>query len=393
MQNMSLTPSQLWLNFWFVEELSRDDQRIWFAIVVVKEIGSEMSMVVPRVESLASSGIKRIPKEYVRPKEELENIGNVFEEEKKEGPQVPTIDLTEIDSEDEVVRGKCREKLKKAAQEWGVMNLVNHGIPQELLNKLRKAGETFFSLPVEEKEKFANEQASGQIQGYGSKLANNASGQLEWEDYFFHLIYPEEKRDLSIWPTTPADYTEVTSEYAKQLRKLATKILEALSIGLGLEGGRLEKEVGGMEELLLQLKINYYPICPQPELALGVEAHTDVSSLTFLLHNMVPGLQLFYEGKWITAKCVPNSIFMHIGDTIEILSNGKYKSILHRGLVNKEKVRISWAVFCEPHKEKIILQPLPELVTETEPARFPPRTFAQHIHHKLFRKDQEGRPN
>ena len=183
--------------------------------------------------------------------------------------------------------------------------------------------------------------------------------------------------------------SEVTSEYAKELRVLASKIMEVLSLELGLEGGRLEKEAGGMEELLLQMKINYYPICPQPELALGVEAHTDVSSLTFLLHNMVPGLQLFYEGKWVTAKCVPDSILMHIGDTIEILSNGKYKSILHRGLVNKEKVRISWAVFCEPPKEKIILKPLPELVTEKEPARFPPRTFAQHIHHKLFRKDEE----
>ncbi|KAL1316577.1 hypothetical protein HN51_068755 [Arachis hypogaea] len=349
--------------------------------------------VASRVESLASSGIQSIPKEYVRPQEELTNIGDVFEEEKKEGPQVPTIDLKEIDSPDEVVRAKCHETLKKAAQEWGVMHLVNHGIPQDLIDRLKKAGETFFSLPIEEKEKYANDQESGKIQGYGSKLANNASGQLEWEDYFFHLVFPEDKRDLSIWPKKPCDYTEVTSEYARQLRGLATKILGALSLCLGLEEGRLEKEVGGMEELLLQLKINYYPICPQPELALGVEAHTDVSSLTFLLHNMVPGLQLYYEGKWITAKCVPDSILMHIGDTIEILSNGKYKSILHRGLVNKEKVRISWAVFCEPPKEKIILKPLPELVTDAEPALFPPRTFAQHIQHKLFRKTQEGVPN
>lgn len=182
----------------------------------------------------------------------------------------------------------------------------------------------------------------------------------------------------------------MTSEYARQLRGLATKIMGALSLGLGLEKGRLEEEVGGMEELLLQMKINYYPICPQPELALGVEAHTDVSSLTFLLHNMVPGLQLLHNDHWVTAKCVPNSIFMHIGDTIEILSNGKYKSIVHRGLVNKEKVRISWAVFCEPPKEKIILKPLPELITDDQPARFPPRTFAQHIHHKLFRKSQEN---
>ncbi len=298
--------------------------------------------------------------------------------------------MKDIESEDETVRERCREALKKAASEWGVMHLVNHGISDELINRVKVAGETFFNLPIEEKEKYANDQASGNIAGYGSKLANNASGQLEWEDYFFHLIFPEDKRDLSIWPKTPSDYTPATCEYSVKLRSLASKILSVLSLGLGLEEGRLEKEVGGMEELLLQKKINYYPKCPQPELALGVEAHTDVSALTFILHNMVPGLQLFYEGKWVTAKCVPNSIIMHIGDTIEILSNGKYKSILHRGLVNKEKVRISWAVFCEPPKEKIILKPLPETVSETEPPLFPPRTFAQHIHHKLFRKTQEA---
>lgn len=162
--------------------------------------------VALRVESLASSGIQSIPKEYVRPEEELTSIGNIFEEEKKEGPAVPIIDLKEIESEDEVVRAKCREDLKKAAEEWGVMHLVNHGIPEELINRLKKAGEAFFSLPIEEKEKCANDQNSGKIQGYGSKLANNASGQLEWEDYFFHLVFPEDNRDLSIWPKTPSDY-------------------------------------------------------------------------------------------------------------------------------------------------------------------------------------------
>ncbi|KAH9605164.1 hypothetical protein KSS87_011120 [Heliosperma pusillum] len=343
-----------------------------------------------RVETLASSGIESIPKEYVRPKEELTSIGDIFEEEKKhDGPQVPTIDLKHISSKDPEVRAKAIQELKEAAMEWGVMHLVNHGISDELLNRVKVAGDTFFQFPIEEKEKYANDQASGNVQGYGSKLANNASGQLEWEDYFFHLIFPEDKRDMSIWPTTPTDYIPSVSEYSKELRDLATRILSALSLALGMEEGRLEKEVGGLEELHLQMKINYYPKCPQPELALGVEAHTDVSALTFILHNMVPGLQLFYEGKWVTAKCVPNSIIMHIGDTIEILSNGKYKSILHRGLVNKEKVRISWAVFCEPPKEKIILKPLPDLVTESDPARYPPRTFAQHIHHKLFRKDEE----
>lgn len=164
--------------------------------------------LAPRVESLSSSGIQSIPKEYVRPQEELTSIGNVFEEEKKEeGPQVPTIDLKEIESEDKVVREKCQQELINAAKQWGVMHLVNHGISDDLIERVKKAGQAFFDLPIEEKEKYANDQASGTIQGYGSKLANNASGQLEWEDYFFHLVYPEEKRDLSIWPKTPSNYT------------------------------------------------------------------------------------------------------------------------------------------------------------------------------------------
>ncbi|KAL9167405.1 hypothetical protein ABFS82_05G095300 [Erythranthe guttata] len=341
----------------------------------------------PRVEVLARSGNDTIPKEYVRTEEELKSIGDIFAEEKvTDGPQLPVIDLAGVSSGDEEARLKCHEELKKAAVEWGVMHLVNHGVPEELMERVKNAGRAFFELPVEEKEEYANDQAAGNVQGYGSKLANNASGQLEWEDYFFHCVFPPEKRDLSIWPKNPADYVPATTEYAEQLRLLTTKILSILSTGLGLEPDRLEQEAGGADDLILQMKINYYPKCPQPELALGVEAHTDVSALTFILHNMVPGLQLFYEGNWVTAKCVPNSIIMHIGDTVEILSNGKYKSILHRGLVNKEKVRISWAVFCEPPKERIVLRPLPETVSEAEPPLFPPRTFAQHIEHKLFGK-------
>nr|BAB21477.1 anthocyanidin synthase [Torenia fournieri] len=353
-----------------------------------------------RVELLSNSGIKAIPKEYVRTEEELRSITDIFSKEDGakniDSPDLPIIDLSKIDSSDEETRKKGHEELKEAAIEWGVMHLINHGISDELINRVKKAGGEFFDLPVEEKEKYANDQSSGNVQGYGSKLANNAGGILEWEDYFFHCVYPEEKRDMAIWPKDPQDYIPATTEYAKEIRSLTTKILSVLSLGLGLDQDRLEKEVGGKDDLTLQMKINYYPKCPQPELALGVEAHTDVSALTFILHNMVPGLQVLYKGEWVTASCVPDSIILHVGDTIEILSNGMYKSVLHRGLVNRERVRVSWAVFCEPPKEKIVLKPLPETVGEDRPALFPPRTFAQHMKHKLFKKsddevhDEEG---
>ncbi|WP_139161571.1 2OG-Fe(II) oxygenase family protein, partial [Acinetobacter baumannii] len=72
---------------------------------------------------------------------------------------------------------------------------------------------------------------------------------------------------------------------------------------------------------------------------------------------------------------------------VEILSNGKFKSGLHRGLVNKEKVRISWAVFCDPPKDALI-GPMKEMVDENNPPLFPAKTFQQHTDHKLFKKAQ-----
>lgn len=162
--------------------------------------------VSPRVEMLST--LAAIPTEYVRSEEERTSIGDVFEEEKKSehGPQIPVVDLKDLSSDDPGLRKAAQEAIWAAATDWGVFHIVNHGIPMQLIDRVRDAGKAFFDLPVEEKEVYANDQAAGKIAGYGSKLANNASGQLEWEDYFFHLIFPEDKRDMPIWPRKPIDY-------------------------------------------------------------------------------------------------------------------------------------------------------------------------------------------
>ncbi|KAH9309200.1 hypothetical protein KI387_037111 [Taxus chinensis] len=342
-------------------------------------------MAPARVETLSSSGLESIPLEYVRPVEErpTDSVLDLTDH----GPQLPVIDFAGWHSGDAEERKKIMREIAEASQEWGAMQLLNHGISQSLIARLQAAGKAFFDLPIKDKEKYANDSGSGKILGYGSKLANNASGQLEWEDYYFHILWPEHKRDVAnTWPGYPSDYEEVTVAYGREIRKLTAQILGALSLELGLEEGRMERVLGG-EELLMELKINYYPRCPQPELALGVEAHTDISALTFLLHNMVPGLQLFHHGKWITAKCIPGALILQLGDQVEIMSNGKYSSGLHRGLVNKEKVRISWAVFCCPPKDAVI-GPMKEMVDDQNPPLFPARTFQEHIDYKLFRKNQ-----
>lgn len=98
---------------------------------------------------------------------------------------------------------------------------------------------------------------------------------------------------------------------------MAGKLFKFLSLGLGLEENEVKEGVGG-ENLVYMLKINYYPPCPQPELALGVAAHTDMSSVTILVPNDVQGLQACRDGHWYDVKYIPNALVIHIGDQIEV---------------------------------------------------------------------------
>ena len=103
------------------------------------------------------------------------------------------------------------------------------------------------------------------------------------------------------------------------MQKVADKLFECLSLGLGLDGGDIKAAIGG-DDLIYLRKINYYPPCPRPDLALGVVAHTDMSSITILVPNEVQGLQVFNNDHWYDVKYIPNALVIHIGDLIEFLS-------------------------------------------------------------------------
>uniref|UniRef100_A0A0C9RK12 TSA: Wollemia nobilis Ref_Wollemi_Transcript_14054_1376 transcribed RNA sequence n=1 Tax=Wollemia nobilis TaxID=56998 RepID=A0A0C9RK12_9CONI len=334
-----------------------------------------------RVQSIAGSGLKTLPPQFVRPQHERPTAAI-------DGPsaQVPLIDLSNLGEDVPVhLRQQTLAELATAAQQWGLFQILNHGISEDLIQRLQAVGREFFELPQEEKEAYANNAAAGVMEGYGTKLAHQIDGKLEWIDYYFHMLWPPSCRDLNTWPKRPASYIDVNDEYARALVGVVNTLLSALSINLGLAESAMKEALGG--DLEMEMKINYYPPCPQPELALGVEAHTDMSALTLLVPNEVPGLQVFKDGCWVSADYVPNAIIVHIGDQLEILSNGKYKSVLHRSLVSKDKVRMSWPVFCTPPADTVI-GPMKGVVNEENPPRFNAKTYAEFKHRKINKLPQ-----
>jgi len=224
-------------------------------------------------------------------------------------PDAPVIDMSEPG---------FGARMAVAAREWGLFQVVNHGVPSAAVAELQRVGWAFFALPREEKERYAMDPASGKIEGYGTKLQRDLEGKKTWNDFFFHVVAPPEKVDHAVWPESlaVAGYREANEEYCSHMQRLTRELFEHLSLGLGLHEGAMAEAFGGDGLVFLQ-KINFYPPCPQPELTLGVAPHTDMSTLTVLVPNEVQGLQVFKDGQWYDAKYVPDALIVHIGDQIE----------------------------------------------------------------------------
>ncbi|GFP89772.1 flavonol synthase/flavanone 3-hydroxylase [Phtheirospermum japonicum] len=323
-----------------------------------------------RVQSIASLSNNTIPSQYIRSTTEQPAAttvhGVVLE--------VPVIDIggDEID--------KIVESVSEASLDWGIFQVVNHGIPNEVIAKLQKVGRQFFELPHEEKDLIAKTPQSG-IEGYGTNLQKEIEGKRGWVDHLFHKIWPSSVVKYDFWPKNPPEYREATEEYGQRLREVSDKLVKWLSLGLGLDDQQLKVAMGGDDTVFL-MKINYYPPCPRPDLALGVVAHTDMSALTILVPNEIQGLQVFRDGHWYDVKYIPNALIIHIGDQIEILSNGKYKAVFHRTTVNKESTRMSWPVFLEPPAEHEI-GPIPDLVNEQSPPKYKTKKYKDYAYCKL----------
>ncbi|KAK3015869.1 hypothetical protein RJ639_007813 [Escallonia herrerae] len=210
---------------------------------------------------------------------------------------LPVIDFSLLTSGNPDQRAKVVRDLGKACEEWGFFLVVNHGMPETLVEKVFNASHEFFNLTEEEKKEFEGKHALDPI-------------------------------------------SELAFEYSERTRKVARELLKGISESLGLEESYMDEALD-LDSGVQVFAVNLYPPCPQPDLAIGVPPHTDHGLVTLLMQNGVGGLQVQHNGKWLNVNALPNSIMVNTGDHLEIFSNGKYKSVMHRAVLNKNVTRIT----------------------------------------------------
>ena len=126
------------------------------------------------------------------------------------------------------------------------------------------------------------------------------------------------------------------TEYGEEVGKLGGRVLEILSVNLGLRKDFLMNAFGGEDEIGACLRVNFYPKCPQPDLTLGLSPHSDPGGMTILLpDDFVSGLQVRKGDEWITVKPVPNAFIINIGDQIQVLIlSGLFKPFTSQAVVS-----------------------------------------------------------
>ncbi|CAM8880214.1 unnamed protein product [Rhodiola kirilowii] len=350
-----------------------------------------------RVQALSQIGISQVPPQFIQPPENRP-VSRKPQSSTDTIPieadlphaalHVPVIDLTGFDSDR---RDEIRSQIGQVCEDWGAFQVINHGIPVRLLDEMRQVGLTFFNdFPIEEKLKYACDTTAAATEGYGTRMLVGAADDavLDWRDYFDHHTFPLSRRNPSSWPHSPPRYREAVAEYADQMKLLAQKLLAWVSESLGLGASSVEDAVG---EIYQNITISYYPPCPQPELTLGLQAHSDFGAITLLTQDDVEGLQVLKDGNWITVKPISDAIVVILSDQTEIMTNGKYKSAVHRAITNSSRARLSVATFHDPAKTKVI-SPIADITRESFHPRYRSVLYSDYVS-SWYTKGPEGKRN
>lgn len=300
-----------------------------------------------------------------------------------EADGIPVIDLSSISTLDHIpnnnnskeILGGLISEIGEACEKWGFFQVINHGVAPEKLENMDRVTREFFALPLEEKRKVKGD-VSNPMGYYDVERTKNVR---DWKQVFDftvrdRILLPVSPGEIqtktipSRWPEQPSEFREVAQEYARELEKLAFKLVELISLSLELEANRLN---GFFDDHTSYVRLNHYPECPIPHLALGIGRHKDSGAITILAQDSVGGLEVKRksDGEWVRVKPTPGAFIINVGAVFQVWSNDKYESVEHRAVVNTEKDRLSIPFFFHPSRT-VMVKPLEELINEQNLAKY-----------------------
>ncbi|MNL01794.1 2OG-Fe(II) oxygenase superfamily protein [compost metagenome] len=271
-------------------------------------------------------------------------------------PYIPCLDLGSYINGNDEQRKKFSDQLGRAFNDSGFVTITNHGVSQQLIDKLYQNIQAAFRMTPEQKKKYEKAELAGQ-RGYTSPGKETAKGARTADLKEFWQIGQEVMDKDPIKAQYPdneyleeiPEFNEVTREIYQRLEANGKQLLRAIATYLNLPVDYFDQHVHNGNSILRG--IHYFPIEDPdslPDDAVRAGAHEDINLITLLIGASADGLEvLTRSNEWLPIKAHHTDIVVNVGDMLQRLTNNKLKSTTHR-VVNPPRELMKTSRFSVP---------------------------------------------
>jgi isopenicillin N synthase-like dioxygenase len=252
-------------------------------------------------------------------------------------------------------RDDAASRIDRACRTTGFFALAGHGVPDAWRTEVLDAATELFALPEAAKAEVGLAAGGRAWRGWfplGGELTSGVPDRKE--GFYVGRDEPPDGRAMhgrNVWPPTPAELRPAVERWMAAMEVLGQRVLGLMAVGLGLGKDRFRRSLTADPTVLL--RIFRYP--PQhDEDGWGVAEHSDYGLLTLLAHDGTPGLEVHTADGWVAAPHDPALIVCNLGDMLDRLTAGRYRSTPHRVRNHAGHDRLSVPFFLDPGWDAVV---------------------------------------
>jgi isopenicillin N synthase-like dioxygenase len=252
-------------------------------------------------------------------------------------------------------RLKAAAEIGTACRDYGFFYIVNHGVAEDLQERLETASRKFFAQDLETKLEIEMSRGGRAWRGYFPVGGELTSGKPDRKEGIYFGAELDDKHPLvqagiplhgrNLFPRQIPELRTLVLEYMNAMTTLGHSLMLGISLSLGLSELFFAEHYTA--DPLILFRIFDYPPGGQSEL--GVGEHTDYGLLTILRQDMSGGLEIKVKSDWVEAPPIPNSFVCNVGDMLDRMTSGEYLSAPHRVRYVENHDRLSFAFFFDPN--------------------------------------------